>query len=440
MSTAKEAGWRLSKYNLTAKIPGADLMAVVNLYKGTCSACGPIEGMIIEELDRVDEHHPIVKRLADLGILVNFDEQAALESLGRISCGHTDRVSLTLCPTMACNFDCPYCFEKHGSGSMTEEVQSDILMLAERMLKDSNAQKLKITWYGGEPLLYPKIIEKLSGKLIGLAERLCVEYSARIITNGYLLTDEIAEMLGRMKVEQAQITLDGLGEIHDLTRHLKGGGPTFDRIVANLKEIELPFRVLIRHNIHRDNYSRAAGLKAFVNELALESGNRLEYYPALVAGNAASDERNERVDLLCDAEAAMTGIRESGAYFTVRRGYFCPAQTLYSAGVDECGNLYRCWEDVDKKEQSFGTAARWDPADPVATADRPDLLTAYLNTAVPVPDQECRDCVFLPSCCGGCVRRRFDGRRQCVPWKDEPEKYVLSLYERIGEKKKETCS
>ena len=87
MSTAKEAGFRLSEYNLTAEVPGTGLIAVVNLYKGTVSACGPLEGMVIEELDRVDEHHPIVKRLIGLGILVNFDEKAALESLGRISCG-----------------------------------------------------------------------------------------------------------------------------------------------------------------------------------------------------------------------------------------------------------------------------------------------------------------------------------------------------------------
>jgi uncharacterized protein len=106
-------------------------------------------------------------------------------------------------------------------------------------------------------------------------------------------------------------------------------------------------------------------------------------------------------------------------------------------GIDEQGRLHKCWEDADKPEHSFGAAARWDPKDPIGTADAPDNLTRYLNTALPNGDPECRECVWLPVCAGGCPNKRLYRRKQCLPFKNDPEKYVLALYGRIGKEKKD---
>ena len=78
-------------------------------------------------------------------------------------------VRLTICPTMGCNFDCPYCFEGHRPGVMSAEVQDDVVALAGRMLEASEARALLVTWFGGEPLLAPGVIESLSGRLSDLA-------------------------------------------------------------------------------------------------------------------------------------------------------------------------------------------------------------------------------------------------------------------------------
>ena len=71
----------------------------------------------------------------------------------------------------------------------------------------------------------------------------------------------------------------------------------------------------------------------------------------------------------------IIGIKKAVDKFVACRGGFCGANTIYHVGVDEKGNLQKCWENVDKPNKSFGTASRWDPADPVATADHPDKLT-----------------------------------------------------------------
>ncbi len=71
-------------------------------------------------------------------------------------------VGLTICTTMGCNFDCPYCFENHKAGKMSAEVQDDVVALAERMLDAAQRKALSVTWFGGEPLLAPDVIEALS--------------------------------------------------------------------------------------------------------------------------------------------------------------------------------------------------------------------------------------------------------------------------------------
>lgn len=34
--TAAEAGWHVSRYNISAKIPGSNMTAIYNTYKHTC--------------------------------------------------------------------------------------------------------------------------------------------------------------------------------------------------------------------------------------------------------------------------------------------------------------------------------------------------------------------------------------------------------------------
>ena len=236
--TAFEAGWHVSRYNLFAPIPGTKNVAIANLFKGTCGVYSPLDLFLLGEIETLDEEHPILNRFRERGIIVNFDERASLDALGRIGCS-VGGVSLTICPTMGCNFDCPYCFENHKAGKMTEKTQNDVANLAERMLDASQNKVMFVTWFGGEPLLAPDVIENLSKRLMALCEKKGAEYSASIVTNGYLLTQENADILTRCGVKISQITLDGVGEAHDKTRHLAGGGATFERITENLRNVKL---------------------------------------------------------------------------------------------------------------------------------------------------------------------------------------------------------
>ena len=428
--TLGEAGWHASRYNVSASIPDSTDIIVANLTTGTCVRLNQMEQYLLSVVEELDENHPAANLLRNKHLIANCDERAMIEAQGRLDAGQSHSIGLTICPTMGCNFDCPYCFENHGSGPMSEQVQDDVVALAERMLKASRARKFDVNWFGGEPLLYPQIIESLSERFMALSERYGASYSAGIVTNGYLLTQEIADMLGRVKVEGALITIDGIGATHDATRHLVGGGPTFDRIVSNLRTLRLPFKVQVRHNIHEGNFAERDELDALVAQIAEESGNVLFSDSAAIADSDPAEQRGRQVDLLGDDALSETWRKHDAANFTHGRGSFCCANTFWSLGIDEKGNLHKCWEAVDKTELSFGTAHDWDPDNPLETASNPDKFTCYLNTTGPVPYEACKECVFLPVCVGGCPFRRLFGKgRMCPPYKDDPETFVRALYE-----------
>ena len=433
--SAAEAGWHLSRYNVAVSNPDGDGVLIANTFRGRCGAFSSWEWDALSSLDEMEEDHPLIRRFALRGIVTNIDERAMLETRGRMSLGNSRRVALTICPTMACNFDCPYCFENHRAGRMSEQVQDEVVSLAGRMMKAAKADRLTVTWFGGEPLLALEVIASLSERLKAVAAQSGAEYHASIITNGYLLTQEAADTLARASVEKAQITLDGLGPTHDATRRLAGGGPTFARITENLKTVRLPFRADIRHNVHTGNVQEMKPLEAFVQSLAAESGNHLRYYAAPVLDNPAAESRHSQVETLCGSAMGEIGILRNILRPIVKKGHFCGANSLYHIGVDDRGNLQKCWEDVDKPERSFARAAVWDPANPFRSADHPDRLTCYLNAAPPLEDLECRECVWLPFCMGGCPTRRIYARKLCYPYKDNPEQFVLDLFRQKAEER-----
>ena len=67
---------------------------------------------------------------------------------------------------------------------MRREVQDAVLRFAEKMLQESGAGTLSVTWFGGEPLLGISVIETMASKLIQLAEQYGAKYASDIVTNG----------------------------------------------------------------------------------------------------------------------------------------------------------------------------------------------------------------------------------------------------------------
>ena len=431
--TAAEAGWHYSRYNLFARVPGKDLIVWINTLQGRCSEYSVREYALMTQILSFPETHPLIPHYRDRGIITNQDEKELLKEIYRDSSAKT--VTLTICPTMGCNFDCPYCFEKHIPGLMSEKVRDDIVSLAEKMMTDSGAKTLSVLWFGGEPLLGLNIIESLSKRLIETAASHNAQYTAELITNGYLLNDHASEVLEQARVHNVQITLDGMKEAHDRTRYLAGGGGTFDVIINNLRR-KLPFHIKIRHNVTESNREEEKPLEQFIADLKQKTGNDLSFYTAAVFASEAAEERGKEIRYLCAEEGEELSFDLAAEEFRKKSPGLCDACRKYSVTVDPEGKLYCCCAKAGDPNEFYGMVHTFDPLRPVETAVCPEIQEFYKNTDL-LFEGKCGDCVFLPQCSGMCVSERRKGDLNCPYYADHPREYVLGIYRYLKEKQKQ---
>lgn len=94
----------------------------------------------------------------------------------------------TLVLTYNCNFDCIYCFQKgfRKNISVSDKVTRGFVNY---IRKNEKGRKVRVTYFGGEPILQLRKIEEISRELSDL------KYSFSVVTNGSLLTRKIVERL-----------------------------------------------------------------------------------------------------------------------------------------------------------------------------------------------------------------------------------------------------
>ncbi len=334
-------------------------------------------------------------------------------------------LSLTINPTLSCNFRCPYCFEKdHPVKFMTDEVEDDIVNYVS---KASKCELIDVTWFGGEPLLAFDRIKSLTNRLMNIGKK----YSAGMITNGYLLTEEVSSQLSALKIRKLQITIDGPKDIHDTRRFLAGGGATFDRIVENIRNcqrIAPEIHIAIRVNIDPTNKERYIELYNYFKNLNLPN---VTVYPGFVSdkGDTKSSEcsscnKNEAITFLIDLYNKH-GIKYID-FFPSNRKATCVASSSSGLVIGPEGETYKCWNDVGDKTKVIGYIN--------GKITNPKVLYQYLEGSSRFDDKKCVECILLPICNGGCphsiCQNRYEnGKLDCCPdYKDNLEDFLYMHY------------
>lgn len=227
---------KLSQFNVVHEHNGS--LLIMNARTGGILSLNPEYAQKFKRIQEGDvrDADDLVAELIRGGILVNEerDELGEIRLQSRAARFANTALSLTIAPTMACNFCCPYCYEK---GQAYTTMGEEVLTQLSKFVKDyyPGIASLSVGWYGGEPLLGMKMIERITSDLKDVVGPTC-EYSASIVTNGYLLTPDVARRLAACGVTSAQVTIDGSKSDHDSRRILHDGSPTYERILKNVKE------------------------------------------------------------------------------------------------------------------------------------------------------------------------------------------------------------
>jgi uncharacterized protein len=408
--------YKKSMYNMEVE---PDKSGNILIYNSLSMSLGLMEQRtkaLYENVEKLDVDRIIDENIKqDIEIMKNngfivdedTDEYLQLKIMGEIAKYNKTGLSLTVAPTLDCNMACPYCFENKSNLKMSQNTKNKFIDFIKDRIKEDRISSLKISWYGGEPLLQLDTILELSLKIIDICNLNNVHYWADIVTNGSLLDAEKAMLLReKCKVSRAQITLDGLSDEHNKRRVLKNGEDSFNRIVGNIDEIKDILSISIRINVDKDNMENAERLIDFFLKKK-QWGSKVNFYFAPLENIS---EKCGIMSNTCYTYAEFGEINRMILRKIYNNGYsnivraqvpkpttlFCSALTTNAFVVDPEGYLYTCWSNVGRKEKSVGTL------DKGAVLNR-----EYLDWLSLEHPEGCKSCTYLPVCHGGCPLERM---------------------------------
>jgi uncharacterized protein len=434
---------KASRYNLILTTEDGQKIA----FNSTSCALAEVDADFFEILDNIakinlKETDERKKRLIELMMQGNYIVDDAVDELKILKYRHLSgkynnfTLGLTVALTLGCNFDCPYCYERSKQGFISQEAVEGIVAVVTEAAK--KRKDIQITWYGGEPLLAQDIMFDLSDRLIKICMENEANYSAFIVTNGYLLTEETIGKLKEAKVTGAQVTIDGPPAIHNSRRRLKGSlAGTFDTILDHVVKIkEHHLNVTIRVNIDKSNIDAIPELLEIleINQLKdvlLTLGHVTAYTEACmsVAESCLSAEEYAQNDLKFQRLFHERGFNIDGyPFYPGIKGNYCCADAQYSFVLDPDGYMYKCWNDVGDVHKAVGDIKRRQEG-----PDQKMLMQTidYLFWS-PFDFEQCRECNLLPICMGGCPYNGLKNgdRPECEKWKYNLDKILKLTYER----------
>lgn len=154
---------------------------------------------------------------------------------------------LSLQVTDACNLACSYCyFRDKEPVSISADTVTKALDLLERESVAGKAWHINL--FGGEPTLFPHLVESIASQTQQRASRLGKEASFSMTTNGTRFDEQMLSIVKAYNISTL-LSLDGNRKAHDAFRVYHSGKGSFDDIIENLDRLKSAQNFSVRMTI-----------------------------------------------------------------------------------------------------------------------------------------------------------------------------------------------
>jgi len=394
----------LSRYHLAVPLPNDPGRLL--LYATGKASLATLDNAIYQRLAQGETPPEGLRRdLERLGLWVTdlaCDEAAMLRFTDDLNQARRKaRVCIIL--GMACNFACRYCYEgemKATAAAMTDDTVDQTVRFLVDWCRKLGMEKLVLSFYGGEPLLYPHLIRRFATRLKPALDAEGIGFGFSLVTNGSLLNPQLIEEFVSLGLLGISPTIDGPAECHNQTRPYKNGAPSFETIVDNLLAVCKFTQVDLGGNFTRDSWQRFPELLDQLSACGLgpEQLGNVNFSAAMgvtdLIANTGFAEGCASVNEPWHARAVVA-LREE----ILRRGYksakvsasLCMADVNDAIVIHHDGGIYKCPAMIGHKQFEVGDI--WQG--PVEI-ERVYAVGHWQREA------KCRQCRYLPLCLGGC--------------------------------------
>lgn len=329
--------------------------------------------------------------------------------------------------TSACNARCFYCFEKGMKAeTMSEETAYNVAQYIIERIKPND--RIRIEWFGGEPLLNTNVIKIISDIVINKCNEVSAKYSSNIITNGSLIDKNICDLFKCCLIKKCQITLDGGFETYDDIKNYYNKSHNFFTVINNLKLLtNNEINVSLRLNYDNNNYEPLSMLLDFLNRHFRNNEYLKAYiYPLWSSTNTGVFVSEAHADnnyiKLIDKLVKYNFMKADNVIGLKRKVRQCAARNINSVAILPNGDFSKCSETFN---QVIGNTY----------SGITDIKT-YKEWISESLHDDCKDCLYLPLCNDGCKASNYNNMPTCFPTKDII-KDIIKWYVSYLDKQKE---
>ncbi|MBU7013400.1 MAG: SPASM domain-containing protein [Theionarchaea archaeon] len=301
--------------------------------------------------------------------------------------------------THECNLNCRYCYRNSSActGHMSKKVAERGVTFAENQIV-RGIDTLFVSLYGGEPLLNQECITSLTETLQEACSEAGISLLIKLFTNGTLLTPEGLDNLSQFTVADIHITFDAPEYYHHTRRVFPDETSSLQSVVEGAQCVEdHGMNLIMRINVWEDNIItflemlREAGLEKAHTYFGTVTP-RMDYcthYYSSYGYPGTSDLFSEVMEMA--AHKGFTTLPFGiGVYFSL-----CAGITDWFHIINVDGRVYKCMSLVGDTRHAVGS---------LNSRGSLDKTPAYYSWMArnPLAITECKACVMLPRCMGGC--------------------------------------
>lgn len=300
-----------------------------------------------------------------------------------------DLYHIMILPTYQCNLRCWYCIQDHKNMWMSKETAQQIKDLLIKKIKDNSIKRIRLSWFGGEPLLGYNYIIDITSFAKHLTHESGKDFSCDITTNGTLLNRERITELISAGVTTYQITIDGDKATHDSIKVLRHGS-AYDKTLENINIIAELGKCVLRFNYTHENLFPEAIIRDLKDKIKEENRHNVTFLLYKVWQESqeaiAQNDVNRLVDLSC--EIGLNPILPTcNLCYADRKHFDC----IFPNGkVEKCDNE----SPLSAKGQIVDGEIMWE-------GNTEAHIPSFKNSKFP-----CHKCKYVPICWGPCVAKR----------------------------------
>lgn len=386
-------------------------------------------------IKNIEKNHSNIDFLIDEGILVkkDFNEKFLYKYIMNKIKYTNNTLSITDVVTLNCNLKCSYCMQQNTYKTGYQKPQNlekriELWNLLHELFKSKN---IVVTFFGGEPSLYPHYIKSMVEK----SEYLNLPIkNFNLISNGVSYSKDMFEVLDKIKF--VQITLDGPKEIHNSRRKSEKYNNTWNNIINTIKNIlRKTSTIIVLHSvIDNANFSKThmEMIKKLIEIFGIETLKERFIF---------------NIGLLSHPDGfsfyTLKNIPPLKVYGKI---YIETLKNILTNGLNVVDFL-NVWPCTYNKESDIIIAPNGDLYNCISGIGIEEFKICSYNEFINNPerflqkysqmlenhitDKVCEDCKYLPICNGGCRYNVYVNKTKKDCWKvfhDTVYEEILELY------------